>query len=222
MRRIAILALLLGLAVCRHGASAATLADCRPAGAPDATADHPPGLACGDANLTPRRPGFWTLEDAPGRNGADLQPTVLRGGDPTSSPGAAACTRYPLPVVVGGQPLRAMIVACPQADGSWQFTQYTPGLPPQVYWGPAPPEPAAAADDGYGYPESYPDFADWPWFSGFAPAISSARKFHRFRPPFDHRFKAAFEQRSAHGFGHGVAPGFGRGGSVAGAAGMHR
>ncbi len=64
-------------------------------------------------------------------DGAARRPFVAR---------AAACMRHPLAVVVGGQPLEAMVVACPQPDGSWQFTQYTPGLPPQVYWGPAPPE----------------------------------------------------------------------------------
>jgi hypothetical protein len=218
MRPIAILVLLLGLAVCPLGASAAAPADCRPAGAPAATADRPPGPACGDANLTPRRPGFWTLEDAAGRDRPDLQPTVLRGGDAGA---ASGCFSYPLPVVVGGQPLQATIVACPQADGSWQVSQYTPGLPPQVYWEPAPPEAAASAED-YGYPESYPDFADWPWFSGFAPAIASARKFHPLSRPFDHRFTAAPGQRSGRVFGHGLAHGFGRGGGVAGAAAMHR
>jgi hypothetical protein len=229
MRSLAILALLSGLAVCRLGAAAAPPqpgqavppADCRSAGAADGTADQPGGRACRDANLTQRRPGFWALEDAApgsGRNAADQQPTVLRAGGSTSSP---ACTRYPLPVVVGGQPLQATIVACPQADGSWQVTQYTPGLPPQVYTGPPPPEPAAAASaEEYGYPESYAGWADWPWFSGFVPAIIGTQKFRHFRQPFDHRFAHDFEHRSGHDFGRGLAHGFGHGGSVAGAAGF--
>ena len=254
MRSLAILALLSGLAVCRL-AAAAPPADCRAAGAPDATADHPVGPSCRDPNLTQRRPGFWTLEEAtpgPGRNAADPEPAVLRGAGPTWSPAGTACTRYPLPVVVGGQPLQAIIVACPQADGSWQVIQYTPGLPPQVYTGPAPPEPATFAGqdygypENYGYPEGYPDWTDWPWFSGFAPAIITGRKFRHFGQPFDHRFPDDSRHRSGHDFGHGLvhgaghglehgfgnglvhgfgnglAHGFGRGGSVAGTAGSHR
>jgi hypothetical protein len=231
MRSIALLALLLGLAVCPL-AAAAPPADCRSSSAAGITADQPVVPSCRDTNLTQRRPGFWILDDAaaePGRDAADPQPTVLRA-DRTASSGGAACTRYPLPVVVGGQPLQATIVACPQADGSWLVTQYTPGLPPQVYTGPAPPEPATFAGDDYGYPESYADWAGWPWFSGFAPAVVRGRKFHDFRRPFDHRASAAFdhrspaafEQRSDHVFAHGVAHGFGHAGGVAGAAGMHR
>jgi hypothetical protein len=224
MRSTAILVFLLGLAVCPLGAAATPpAADCRPAGAPDATADRPVGTACRDANLTQRRPGFWTLKDAapgPGWDAADPEPTVLRGAGPILSPAGAACTRYPLPVVVGGQPMEAMIVACPQADGSWQMTQYTPGLPPQIYTGSAPPEAAAFAAGDYGYPESSPDWADWPWFSGFAPIVGT-RKFRHFRQPVDHRFPDDFEHRPGHDFGHGLTHGFGHGG-VGVAAGIHR
>jgi hypothetical protein len=215
MRSIAILALLSGLAVCRL-AAAAPPADCRPAG----VAGQAVAPACRPALPSPpliqRRPGFWALEDAPGENAADPPPVVLRAG-------GSACARYPLPVVVGGQPLQATIVACPQADGSWEVTQYTPGLPPQVYT--APPPAAAATADAYGYPEnypeSYPDWADWPSSTGLVPAIVVARQFHRFRHPFERRFTAHVEHRSGHDVGRGLAHGFGRGGSVAG-AGMHR
>jgi hypothetical protein len=236
MRSIVILALLLGLMVCRLGASAATAApgqaapptDCRPAGSPGATDGQPAGPACRDASFSRRitqlRRGFWALEDAApgaGRNAADPEPTVLRA-DPTPSPEGAGCTRHPLPVVVGGQPLLAMIVACPLADGGWEVTQYTPGLPPQVYEEPAYPEAAASEVEDYGYPGSYQDWADVPWFSGLAPVIVTGRKFQHFRKPFNHRFTDAVEHRSDRDFGHGLVHGFGRVGSVAGAPGSRR
>jgi hypothetical protein len=225
MRSTAILALLLSVAVCRLAAAAPP------------TGCDPVGSACGDPGLsgriTQRGPGFWALDDAasgPGRNAADPQPTVLRGVGPISSPDGTACRRYPLPVTVAGQPMQAMIVACPRADGGWQVTQYTPGLPPQVYIGPAPPEPADFADNDYGYPESYPDWADWPSLSGFAPANIAAAKSRPFRRPIDHRSTDDFSHRpgnelrhgAAHSFSQGVAHGFGHGAGVAGAAGMHR
>jgi hypothetical protein len=235
MRSTAILALLMSVAVCRP--AAAPPADCRSSGTADATADRPLGQACRDPSLggriTQRGPGFWALDDAatePGRDPADPQPTVLGGAGPISSPDGTACRRYPLPVTVAGQPMQAMIVACPRADGGWQVTQYTPGLPPQVYIGPAPPEPADFAGNDYGYPESYPDWADWPSLSGFAPANIGGRRFHDFRQPFDHRSTDDFSHRSgrelrhgaAHSFSQGAAHGFGHGAGVAGAAGMHR
>jgi len=215
MRSIAIFALLLSVAVCRLAAAA-----------PPAHCD--PGLT---GCITQYGPGFWTRNDA----AVDPEPTVLRGAGPTSSPDGTACRRYPLPVTVAGQPMQAMIVACPRADGGWQVTQYTPGLPPQIYIGPAPPEPADFAGNDYGYPENYPASADSPSFSGFAPTIGVMRRFRPFRQPFDHRSTNNFAHRSGQERGHGAAHSFSQGaahhlsqgvahgfGHGAGVAGMHR
>jgi hypothetical protein len=221
MRSIAILALLTELAVCRVAAAAppdqaVPPADCRPAAA--AAADQSVVPACQPTapspRLTQRRPGFWTVEEAPGENAADQQPTVLR-------PGGPACLRYPLPVVVRGEPLLATVVACPEADGGWQVTQYTPGFPPQVYAAPPPPPEASAAADAYAYPESYPDWADLPWFFGSVPATLATRKFHHFRQPLERRLMVKVEHRSDHGFGRGLVHDFGRGSPLAG-PGFHR
>jgi hypothetical protein len=163
MRSIPILVLALGIAVCQLAAGPIAVAaatdsppgrmtpptDCR-AVAPrtlDGAASQPAGPPCRQADLAPpivrRNPGFWASNDAPPKPGqnaaADPQVTVLDAADAPAPGGAAACTSYPLPVVVGGQSLQATIVACPQANGNWQVTQYTPGLPPQIYTVPAPP-----------------------------------------------------------------------------------
>ena len=122
-----------------------------------------------------RRPGFWIAEGVgpgSGGNAADPPPAVLHAADTPPPAGAAACVSYPLPVIVGGQSLQATVVACPQPDGSWQATQYTPGLPPQVYTVPPPPAAGASPNDyaspGY-YQDWGPDWAGGPWFWGFAP-----------------------------------------------------
>src|SRR5690242_20939478 len=77
------------------------------------------------------------------------------------------CTSYTVPVTVGGEQLQSIVEACQQPDGSWRITQNTPGLPPQVYTVPPPPE----YPYGYPYPEYYYDYASFypywavePWF----------------------------------------------------------
>jgi hypothetical protein len=189
------------------------------------TADQLANPACRQANVTPRlaqrRPGFWIAEDVrPGSGGntADSRPALLHAADPPAPEGSAACVSYPLPVVVGGQSLQATVVACPQPDGSWRATQYTPGLPPQVYT--VPPPAAGASTNDYASPGYYQDWgSDWaggPWFWGFAPAIVVVHRFHFFHG-FNHGFAHGFTHGFAHGFAHGSAAGHG-----GFAGGMHR
>jgi hypothetical protein len=85
------------------------------------------------------------------------------------------CREFTAQVTVGGQPQQAVGQACQQADGSWQVTQSTPGLPQQAYT--LPPQAIYA----YPYPEPY--YWD-PWFYG-APffvggSVFFADGFHRF------------------------------------------
>jgi surface antigen len=238
MRSIPTLAFVMGLAACQLGAdetAAAAASDppqqsqtgCRATApiSPDGTTDQPVSPACRQANVTSRlvqrRPGFWIKEDAgpgTGGNGADPPPAVLHAADTPPPAGAAACVSYPLPVIVGGQSLQATVLACPQPDGSWRATQYTPGLPPQVYTVPAPPAAGASPND-YASPGDYqdwgPDWAGGPWFWGFAPAIVVVQRFHFFHG-FNHGFAHGFSHGFAHGFAHGAAAGHG------GFGGMHR
>ncbi len=206
-------------------AQTSSQADCRVAALANGTADQLAHSACHTADisgrLVQRRPGFWIAEDVgpgTGGNAADPQPAVLRAADTPPAPGAAACVSYPLPVIVGGQSLQATVVACPQPDGSWRATQYTPGLPPQVYTVPPPPAAGASPND-YASPGNYqdwgPDWAGGPWFWGFAPAIVVVQRFH-----FFHGFNHGFVHGFAHGFGHGFAHGAGAG--HGGFGGMHR
>jgi hypothetical protein len=242
MRSSPILLLALGFAVCLVDASAtavvaasspsqrvqtAARADC-PAALPataGGTVDQRAGPACHQANIAPgltqRRPGFWTAQDGglgSGGNAADPPPVVLDAADTPAPAGAPTCQSYPLPVVVAGQSLQATVVVCQQPDGSWRATQYTPGLPPQVYTVPAPPAAGASPND-YASP-SYDQDWDWgwagaPWFWGFAPAIVVVQTFHPF-----HGVHYGF----APGFAHGFAPGFAHGpaGGYGGFGGMHR
>jgi hypothetical protein len=191
-------------------------ADCRVTALTNGTADQLAGSACHTADisgrLVQRRPGFWIAEDVglgSGQGAADPPPAVLRAAETPPPAGAAACVSYPLPVINGGQSRQATVVACPQPDGSWRATQYTPGLPPQVYT--VPPPAAGASPNDYASPGDYqdwgPDWAGGPWFWGFAPAIVVVQRFH-----FFHGFNHGF----AHGFAHGAAGGHG------GFGGMHR
>jgi surface antigen len=242
MRSISILVLALGFAVCLvHAVAAASdlpqqlqtaaEADClvaMPATANGRT-DRLANPAC-QASVTPRlaqrRPGFWTSDQVrpgSGENEANPQPAVLRAADSSAPAGAPACQSYPLPVVVGGQSLQATVVACPQPDGSWRATQYTPGLPPQIYTVPPPPA-AGGSPNGYASPNDYaspgyyqdwgPDWAGGPWFWGFAPAVVVVQRFHFFHG-FNHGFAHGFAHGFVHGFAHGGAAGHGFGG-------MHR
>ena len=239
MRSIPTLAVMLALAVGQFAGSgtayAATAggsqpvqttsqADCRVAALTNGMADQLADSVCPTADissrLVERRPGFWIAEDAglgSGQGTAD-PPAVLHAADTPPPAGAAACVSYPLPVIVGGQSLQATVVACPQPDGSWRATQYTPGLPPQVYTVPAPPAAGASPND-YASPGNYqdwgPDWAGGPWFWGFAPAIVVVQRFHFFHG-FHHGFAHGFSHGFANGFAHGAAAGHG------GFGGMHR
>jgi hypothetical protein len=53
--------------------------------------------------------------------------TQMAQGEPQSEP--QNCHAFTAQVTVGGQPQQAVGQACRQADGSWQVTQNTPGLP---------------------------------------------------------------------------------------------
>ena len=65
---------------------------------------------------------------------ATVAGTTAAAENPTAQPAAAepACSSYTVPVTVGGQQQQASVEACQKPDGSWQITQNTPGLPPQV------------------------------------------------------------------------------------------
>jgi surface antigen len=243
MHSIPTLALALALAVCQFagdGTACAAMAggsqpapttspaDCRITALTNGTVDQLAGSACHTADigsrLAQRRPGFWIAEDAgPGSGGSVADsPAVLRAADAPGPAGSPACVSYPLPVVVGGQSLQATVVACPQPDGSWRATQYTPGLPPQVYTVPAPPAAGASPND-YASQGDYQDWGpDWgggPWFWGFAPAIVVVQRFH-----FFHGFNHGFRHGFGHGFSHGFAHGFAHGSAAGhgGFGGMHR
>ena len=240
MRSIPTLAFVMGLAASQLGANETAIAaasdppqqvqtapeaDCRAAvpAMSNGTGNHSAAPTCSanvGSHLVQRRPGFWTAQDVgpgSGGNAADPPPAVLHAADSSAPAGAGACQSYPLPVVVGGRPQQATVVACQQPDGSWQVTQYTPGLPPQVYIVPPPPAAGASPND-YASPGDYQDWGpDWgggPWFWGFAPAIVVAQRFH-----FFHGFNHGF----AHGFSHGFANGFAHGAAGHGGfGGMHR
>ncbi|HTV46260.1 MAG TPA: hypothetical protein VMF05_13185 [Stellaceae bacterium] len=113
----------------------------------------------------------------------------------------AACSRYPVPVIVGAKRLQATVEACQQPDGGWRIIQYTPGLPPQLYVVAPPAAEIEPFDDTY--PGLFP--ADWdgsPWFFGFAPAIVVATRFAPFRHRLGHRM---FHHHLMHRFGHAFA-----------------
>jgi hypothetical protein len=56
----------------------------------------------------------------------------------SSPPPAPNCRAYTTPVLVSGKSETASGVACELADGSWRITDYTPGLPSQIYTMPPP------------------------------------------------------------------------------------
>jgi hypothetical protein len=253
MRSILVAALVLELGFGLSGGAAALAATAGPpsiagtmppaqgqdAVAPPGRVDPTAGPARPQAGLAwrivRRQPGFVTLDDAAPeaeQGASDPPPTVLRGAEAAPSSAQSGCMRRPMPVVVGGQVLTAMMVGCPQADGSWEVTQYTPGLPPQVYTLPGPPPapaaaqpPAAASATDYGeaedYAYDYPYWAGAPWFFGFVPGIAG-RESHGFHRRFGRGFRPAVARLSEHGLGRGSAPGFGRGEPFHSAAGMHR
>jgi surface antigen len=83
-----------------------------------------PGQAPPTNPATPPLPNAATPQPA----NAVPPPTQTASSEPSPPP----CTTYTVPLTAGGQPQQAVIVACPQLDGSWRITQTTPGLPPQV------------------------------------------------------------------------------------------
>ncbi|MBV8738475.1 MAG: hypothetical protein JO007_14680 [Alphaproteobacteria bacterium] len=224
MRLILTLALAAGLAsLCQVQVGAAavgqpqrgTKTDCGTA-APGVSSGNPTGQSTNatcpperlDWRLSQHGPGFWTPEamaPALGDVAGGSRPTVLRAPPSQASADAPGCISYRLMVVISGEPREATVVGCPQPDGGWQVTQYTPGLPIQVFNVPAPPTTAPLPDDFGGW-NSAPvwDWAAQPWFFGFAPAVvvgSGFNRFHRFRHEFAHGF--------GHGFAHGIAAGRG-------------
>jgi hypothetical protein len=155
-------------------------------------------------------------------------------GQPQPAPAASAqspsalpaCTRYTVPLTVGGQPQQATVEACQQADGSWRITQTTPGLPPQVYE--VPPPQYSSYPSAYTYPGGYPypdfsnysDWADWgwggwgggPWFFGLAPSIVVVQRFNHFHHGFAHGFGHGMHGFGGHGFAGVHGGGMGGGG----------
>lgn len=247
MYSISILAVALGLGVLLVGddttAFAATsgppqttpLADCLAATAAGKVAGSTCAQGAVSWRIVEQRPGFWTLDQVtPGSNGNAADPQLIAPHTTgISAPaGDPSCTSYPLQTVVNGQPQQATIVACPQADGGWQTTQYTPGLPPQVFTVPAQSAAAASPDD-YGSP-AYSQSWDWPgvpWFYGFAPVLAVGREFDHFHHvagrSLPNGFGHGFTRGFGHGFAHGVAARHGGIRAVAvaghgGFAGMHR
>ena len=149
---------------------------------------------------------------------ATVAGTTAAAENPTAQPAASepACSSYTVPVTVGGQQQQASVEACQKPDGSWQITQNTPGLPPQVYEVPAPTDPPSPYPVGYAYPDYFPYWWGSPWYFGLAPSIVFVQRFNRFH---HHGFHHGFHRGFAHGSGR---PGFGhsfaaaRGGSMVG------
>ncbi|HEY2539815.1 MAG TPA: hypothetical protein VGI28_10020 [Stellaceae bacterium] len=245
MRLIITVALATGLAVSQFQVEATaagpplpqqqkqiTRADCGTASAAGSTGDpgqHMAGPGCRPAGfasrLEERRPGFWTADDVaapPGEVASEAPPAIFRAGPSQTSTNAPACPSYPLMVVISGEPREATVVACPQPDGSWQVTQYTPGLPTQSFTVPSEPAAGSSPDDlGTGG-----DFANWgsapawdwaaqPWFFGFAPSLLVGQQFNRL-----HHFRHEFGRGEfgRHEFGRGE---FGRGEFGRGEFGRH-
>lgn len=216
MRSISRTAAAMGLTVALLGANAIGAAAAPPSSQPAPTtplADCPAGADCGQQSVSWRiveqRPGFWTLDQVvPQSSGgaADQPVTPQVAVAPPAPAGDPFCTSYPLPVVVNGQTQQATVVACRQADGSWRATQYSPGLPPQVYTEPAQPAAAASSDDysSPGFSQSW-DWAGVPWFYGFPPVIVRGREFGQFHRAALRGFSHGFNRGFAHGFGHGLA-----------------
>ena len=123
------------------------------------------------------------------------------------------CTRYTVPVAVGGEPEQAVVEACQQPDGSWRITQNTPGLPPQVYVVPAPTQYPSSYPypDYYTYPSYYPYWAAEPWFFGLGATIVVAQRFPHFHHSFVHGFHGGFAHGFHGGFAHGLHSGFAHG-----------
>ncbi|HEY4170561.1 MAG TPA: hypothetical protein VGM96_27455 [Reyranella sp.] len=116
---------------------------------------------------------------------------------PVPEQSSPTCRNFTMPVMVDGQKRQAVGQICRQADGSWQVTQNTPGLPLQVYTLPA--------QMIYVTPNSYQYYwADsWgygpPFFAGGLVLFGDG--FHHFR--HKHFFHGGFHGGFHHGFHHG-------------------
>lgn len=150
-----------------------------------------------------------TVSATPPVPGAEQNATGANSAAPPAA-NPTPCSTSTVPVTVGGQQQQATVESCQQPDGSWRITQYTPGLPPQVYV--VPPPPVGYANpypEYYSYPYAFPDWFATPWLFGLGPTIFVAQRF----PHFHHAF--------GHGFHHGFNHGFGRGVQHAGGMGGH-
>ena len=75
-----------------------------------------------------------TLPSTANAANASTSPVVSQPVPGQTSPN---CHDFTIPIMVEGQQRQASGQLCQQPDGSWRFTQNTPGLPPQVYTLPA-------------------------------------------------------------------------------------
>jgi surface antigen len=198
-----------------------TQAACRGFTAP-VTAGATPEQASGQACRQPD--GSWQIvQNTPGLpSQAYVTPPAGRPPAPAAAaaqpqPGQPACSSYTARVLVGGEPRDAVIAACPQPDGSWKITQYTPGLPPQSYEVPPPAAAGYAAPypADYAYPEFFPYWAGAPWFFGLGPSIFVVNRVNHFHHGFGH----GFGHGGGRGFGRGFGPGFGHGFAARGGGG---
>ncbi len=231
MRLISTLALVLACAACQSALDATQIAtdpgqtqpsqpNCRQFAAPvtaGGTAEQASGRACqqpdGSWRVVQDTPGLPAQEYVvPRPDQANPQPPRQQIADALPTADQPACSRYTVPIIVGGQQQQAAVEACPQPDGGWRITQNTPGLPPQVYIVPPPanspypygyPYPA-----DYAYPDFFPYWAGAPWFFGLAPSIVVVQRSNRFPHHFGHGFARGFNR----GFGRGFAAARGGGG----------
>jgi hypothetical protein len=161
--------------------------DCRPFSAPVMVGDvlqQTNGQVCHEPD------GSWrVVQQTPGLPIQEyhLPPAGQQPPGAVATPAASqtGCQDHTISLTVGGRAEQATLEACPQSDGSWRITQYTPGLPPQTYAMPPPPPPG---DEFYaaGYPdydESFdfdPYWADAPWFFGLGPTLVVVYGFNHF------------------------------------------
>ena len=116
-----------------------------------------------------------TLPSTANASNAPPGPVVSQPVPEQASPN---CHDFTIPVMVEGQQRQAVGQMCQQPDGSWRVSQYTPGLPAQVYT-----LPAQAI-----YVTPYPYEYYWADFWGVGPPVFAGGSFfvgHRichFRP----------------------------------------
>jgi hypothetical protein len=203
-----------------HDFNAAVKAGGRPEQATGQACEQPDG-SWQVAQNTPGLPAQTFTLPPPGQQpgaaeSAVAQPLSNRPLANQPPPSQPACDSYTASVLVGGQLEQAVIQGCPQPDGSWKITQYTPGLPPQEYDIPPPassPYPYTYPYPlDYAYPDFYPYWLGAPWFFGLGPSIVVVNRFHYFHHGFGHGFGHGFTRGFGPGFGQGFAGGHGGGG----------